>query len=464
MASPITEQRHMRISPELVTELREDFRGNLLQPGDVQFDAARRVHNGMIDRLPALIARCSGVADVRAAVRWAQQHSIQVSVRGGGHGIAGTAVCEGGLVIDMESMKGVVVDPEASRVRAQGGVTWGELDRETQVFGLATTGGAISSTGVSGLTLGGGLGWLMRRHGLACDNLRSAQVVLADGRCVTASETRHEDLFWGLRGGGGNFGIVTAFEYALHPVGPVVAGLLLYPLAAAREVLRAYRAFTQTAPDELTLYAALISGPDGAPLVGLLPCYCGPTEKGAELLSPLIQFGSPVVNTIGPVPYTVVQQQLDGAYPKGALNYWKSSFLASIPDDLFDTLVRHFERVPSPMTGIVIEQLGGAVGRVPVAATAFSHRAAAYNLLITGVWQDPAETQANIAWTRELFAAIQPHAAKGVYVNYLDEDDVSGRSVAAFGANYARLQALKRKYDPANFFAQNQNVSPDSPP
>ncbi len=460
MASPTTQPRRAAIAPELIAGLAANFRGSLLEPGDVQFDAARRVHNGMIDRTPALIARCTGVADVQAAIGFARQNNVQVSVRGGGHGIAGTAICEGGLVIDMEPMKGVVVDPEAGRVRAQGGVTWGELDRETQVFGLATTGGAISSTGIAGLTLGGGLGWLMRRHGLACDNLRSAQAVLADGRCVAASETENQDLFWALRGGGGNFGVVTSFEYEVHPVGPVVAGMLLYPLAAASDVLRAYRAFSQTAPDELTLYAGLLTGPDGTPLVGLLPCYCGPVAKGEELLRPLIEFGSPVVNTIGPVPYTAVQTQLDAGYPKGALNYWKSSFLGTLTDGLFDTLIRHFERVPSPMTSIVLEQLGGAMGRVPVDATAFPHRTAAYNLVITGVWQDPAETQANVAWTRELFAAVQPHAAAGVYVNYLDEDDVAGRSVAAFGANYAQLQAVKAKYDPANFFAQNQNVLP----
>ena len=236
--------------------------------------------------------------------------------------------------------------------------------------------------------------------------------------------------------------------------------MLLHPLAAARDVLRAYRAFTQTAPDELTLYAGLLTGPDGSPLVGLLPCYCGPAAKGEELLRPLIEFGSPVVNTIGPVPYSAVQTQLDGAYPKGALNYWKSSFLASIPDDLFDVLIRQYEQVPSPMTSIVIEQLGGAIGRVPADATAFAHRGAAYNLLITGVWQDPAENAANIAWTRATFEAAKPFALPGVYVNYLDEDDIAARTVTGFGANYQRLQAVKTKYDPENFFRSNQNVSP----
>ena len=459
MASP-TIQPRARITPERLVALAAEFRGGLLRPGDAAFDEARRVHNGMVDRTPAVIARCTGVADVQAAIRFAHEHSLPVSIRGGGHGIAGTAIAEGGIVIDMAPMKGVVVDPKARRVRAQGGVTWSELDRETQVFGLATTGGAISSTGIAGLTLGGGLGWLMRRHGLSCDNLRSAQVVLADGRCVTASASENEDLFWALRGGGGNFGVVTSFEYELHPIGPVVAGMLLHPLAAARDVLRAYRAFTQTAPDELTLYAGLLTGPDGSPLVGLLPCYCGPAAKGEELLRPLIEFGSPVVNTIGPVPYSAVQTQLDGAYPKGALNYWKSSFLASIPDDLFDVLIRQYEQVPSPMTSIVIEQLGGAIGRVPADATAFAHRGAAYNLLITGVWQDPAENAANIAWTRATFEAAKPFALPGVYVNYLDEDDIAARSVTGFGANYQRLQAVKKQYDPANFFQSNQNISP----
>jgi FAD/FMN-containing dehydrogenase len=414
----------------------------------------------MVDRVPAAIAQCTGVADVQAAVRFARENGIPVSVRGGGHGTAGTAVCDDGLMIDLEPMKGIVIDPGNNRARAEGGVTWGQLDRETQVFGLATTGGLVSSTGIAGLTLGGGLGWLMRKHGLACDNLRSATVVLADGTPVMASETENGDLFWALRGGGGNFGVVTSFEYHLHPVGPLLAGMLIHPAAATREVLRAYRAFSSTAPDELTAYAALLTAPDGSPVVALLVCYCGPIAKGEVLLRPLVEFGSPLANTIAPMPYTSVQQQLDGAYPKGALNYWKSSFLDSLSDDVIEVVSDHFARVPSAMTAMVFEHLGGAVGRVPVEATAFAHRQSAYNLVITSVWQDRDESPRNIAWTRGLFAAVQPHAAAGVYVNYLDEDDVAGRSVSAFGANYARLQAVKAKYDPANFFAQNQNVLP----
>lgn len=432
-------------------ELRLEFRGAILDPGTAAFDEARRLHNGAIDHRPALIARCTGQADVQAAVRFARDQQLPVTVRSGGHGIAGTAVGDAALVIDLSLMKGIWVGPER-RLVAQAGVTWGELDREAQTYGLATTGGAISTTGVAGLTLGGGLGWLMRRHGLACDNLVSAAVVLADGSLVTASANQNPDLFWALRGGGGNFGVVTSFEFAAHPIGPVLAGMIIHPIDAARDVLRAYRSFTQTAPDELTVYAGLITGPDGSKVAAFLPCYSGPLDKGEELLRPLIEFGNPVVSTVGSQPYVSVQRQLDAAYPRGALNYWKSSFLAGVSDELIDVVVDRFSEVPSPMTAIVFEHLEGAVARVPVDATAFAHRSAPYNMLITSVWSDPADNQANIDWTRGLFAAIEPFRASGVYVNYLDADDIANRTGEGFGGNLERLRAIKARYDPTGVF------------
>ena len=445
-----------------VNELTAGFRGTLLRPGDAGYDVARRVDNAMIDRRPALIARCAGVADVLAAVRFARKHDVLVSVRAGGHNVAGNAVCDGGLMIDVSPMKGIRVDPASRTAQVQAGVTWGELDAESQAFGLATTGGVISTTGVAGLTLGGGVGWLNGRFGLACDNLIAADVVTADGQLVRASERENDELFWGLRGGGGNFGIVTSFDFRLHPVGPVVlSGPVFHPAARAREVLRFYREFSANEPDELTTYAGLLTGPDGAPLVGIVPCFGGPPEQGEKLVERLRKFGPPAVDMIGPMPYVAVQRMFNDAFPAGRYQYWKSSLTPEISDALIDTVVEHMARVPSPHSAVMLEHYHGAYARTPATATAYSHRRPTYDVVIISNWTDPADNARNIEWTRSLFAAVQPQVSSAAYVNFLDADEGADRVRAAYGDNHARLVALKRTYDPTNFFRMNQNVRPD---
>jgi FAD/FMN-containing dehydrogenase len=445
-----------------IKELQASLRGPLLQPADPGYETARRVDNAMIDRRPALIARCAGVADVLAAVRFARARDLPVSVRAGGHNVAGNAICEGGLVIDVSSLKGVRVDPVARTVRAEAGVTWGELDAETQAFGLATTGGVISTTGIAGLTLGGGVGWLNGRFGLACDNLIAADVVTADGRLLHASEQEHADLFWGLRGGGGNFGIVTSFEYRVHPLGPMLlSGPVFHPAARAREVLRFYREFSAGEPDELTTYAGLLTGPDGAPLVGVVPCYAGPPDQGEKVVERLRKFGPPAVDMIGAMPYVAVQRMFNDAFPPGRYNYWKSSLAPELTDQLLDTIVEHMARVPSPHSAVMLEHYHGAYSRPTPTATAYSHRRPTYDVVIIANWTDPADNARNIAWTRELFAAVQPQLSAAAYVNFLDGDEGAERVRAAYGQNYDRLVALKRTYDPTNFFRMNQNIRPD---
>jgi FAD/FMN-containing dehydrogenase len=435
--------------------------GALLRPGDEGYDAARTLFNAMIDRRPALIARCTAPGDVVKAVRFARAQGLVVSVRGGGHNVAGNAVADGGLMIDLTLMKGIRVDPAARTVRAQAGHTWREFDRECQAFGLASTGGAISSTGIAGLTLGGGFGWLGRSYGLACDNLVSADVVLADGTLVTASADEHADLFWGLRGGGGNFGVVTSFEYRLHPVGPVLGGMLLYPLERAPEVLRVCRDFNASAPDASSVFPALMTTPEGQRVLALIVCYNGPIEQGEVLLGPLREHTAPVADLVGPMPYEQMQTLLDEGFPFGLQNYWKSEFLTGLPDEAIDRLVEHFAATPSPLSAVVLEQFGGAYRRVAPDATAFGHRDWDYNLLIISRWTEPADAERHIRWARELWEAVQPFAAGAVYVNYLEGgQEGASRIRAAYGANYDRLVALKDRYDPTNFFHLNQNIQP----
>jgi FAD/FMN-containing dehydrogenase len=436
------------------------LRGRLLRPGDPGYDVARKVDNAMIDRRPALIARCGGVSDILAAVRFAREHEFLVSVRGGGHNVAGNAVCEGGLMIDLSPMKGIRVDPIARTARAEAGVTWGELDRETQAFGLATTGGVISTTGIAGLTLGGGVGWLNGCFGAACDNVVAADVVTADGQFLRASEQENGDLFWALRGGGGNFGIVTSFEYRLHPVGPtVLAGPVFHPAARARDVLRFYRDVTTSEPDELTTYAGLLTGPDGTPLIGIVPVYAGAPEQGEKLVAAVRKFGPPVVDQVGPMPYLAVQRMFDAAFPPGRYNYWKSSLAPEITDALIDAVVERMARVPSPHSAVMLEHYHGAYARKRPADTAYAHRTPTYDVVIIANWTDPADNERNIAWARDLFNAVQPQLSEGVYVNFLG-DEGAERVRAAYGQNYARLAALKRTYDPSNFFRMNQNIPP----
>jgi FAD/FMN-containing dehydrogenase len=453
-----------------LADLTRHFRGALIRPGDTQYDATRAIWNGAIDRRPGLIARCTGSADVRAAVHFAREHDLLVSVRGGGHNVAGTAVCDGGLVIDLSPMKGLWVDPVGRTARAQPGLLWGEFDRETQAFALAAPGGIVSHTGIAGLTLGGGLGWLMRRHGLAADNVLSADVVTADGNVLRASAEEHADLFWGLRGGGGNFGVVTSFEYRLHPVGPtVLAGVMLYPAAKAREVLGFYRDFIETAPDELTTIMVLRMAPPapflppsvhGQPVIVIGACYAGSVEEGERVVAPLRRFGKPLVDLIRPTPYVSHQAFFDATAPHGLRYYWKSEYVPSLSDALIDTLVDRAWSVPTPESYTIIFHLGGAVGRHDPDGSAFEDRRATHAVNIDAVWSEPAREPACIAWTRELWEAVRPYSTGRVYVNFLGEEG-QDRVRAAYGeTKYERLRALKRRYDPTNFFRLNQNIQP----
>lgn len=443
-----------------LTELRAQVRG-VLAPGDDGYEAARRIWNGMIDRRPAVIARCAGVADVMAAVRFAREEGLPVAVRGGGHGVAGRAVCDDGIVIDLSPMKGIWVDPAARTARAQAGVLWGEFDRETQAFGLATTGGVVSTTGIAGLTLAGGFGWLMRAFGLTIDNLRAVDLVTADGELLRASEREHPDLFWGIRGAGANFGVVTSFEYQLHRLGPtVIGGMVLHPFEQAGSVLRFYREFTADAPDELTTYAGLLTTPDGVKVAGIVVCYAGSLEAGEAAVRPIRSFGTPVADLIGPIPYVAQQTLFTEAWPAGRHYYEKSCFLRDLGDAAIDMLVDGFARVPSPLSMVIIEQHGGAIRRVPEDGTAFPHRAPEYNLILPASWTDPADTAVNVQWTRELYTAMQPFATEGYYINYMADIESEERARAAYGGNYARLAALKATYDPANLFRLNHNIPP----
>jgi FAD/FMN-containing dehydrogenase len=441
-------------------DLARGLQGQVLVPGSAAFEDGRRVWNAMVDRTPAVIVRCSGTPDVVTAIAFAREHNLLVSVRGGGHNVVGHAVCDGGLVVDLSPIAELSVDPAARTADAGAGLTWGPFDRGTQAHGLATTGGLISTTGIAGLTLGGGLGWLMRRFGLACDNLLSAEVVTADGRILTASAAENPELFWCLRGGGGNFGVVTRFTYRLHPVGPVLAGMVLYPFAAARAVLRRYRDAQAALPDEATVHAALLSLPGAERAVALLACWSGDLAEGERILAPLRALGAPLADTIRRAAYTDWQSSLDVDNPPGLRNYWKSALLGALDDTAIDTLVEGFGAPPSVRSNVLIEGLGGAFGRVPEEATAFGRRDAAFDLLIAAVWEDRTEDARQIGWARDLFAAMAPYTGAQAYVNYLGPEE-GGRVRGAYGeATYARLVALKDRYDPGNLFRLNQNIPP----
>ena len=435
--------------------------GKCSSPPISGYEDARRVHNGLVDKRPALIARCQGVADIADAVHLARKLNLDVAVRGGGHNPAGRATIDGGLMIDLAPMKGIHVDPKTRTVRAQGGVTWAEFNRETQLYGLATTGGVVSSTGIAGLTLGGGLGWLMSKYGLALDNLLSVDIVTAEGKVLKASAEEDADLFWAVRGGGGNFGVAASLEYRLHPVGPsVTGGLIAHPFDRAKEMLQFYRELTASLPDELTVFAGLIHAPDGAKLAVLVPCHCGPLGEGEAAMRPIKQFGSPVMDTTGAMPYCELNAMLDAAYPKGALNYWKSSFLAQLSDEAIDRMIGCFAECPTPMGQVLIEHFHGAATRVGVGDTAFPHRAEGYNLVLLSEWMDPTTTARCIAWARDTYAAMGPFVGSGRYVNYLGDDEGANSVAAAYGRNYRRLRELKARYDPENFFHMNQNIAP----
>jgi FAD binding domain/Berberine and berberine like len=447
-------------SDEVVLGFKSRMRGPLLRPGDDGYDTARTIWNGMIDRRPGLIARCLDAGDVIAAVTVAREHRLLVSIRGGGHNITGNAVCDGGLMIDLSPMRRIDIDAGARTVRAEAGVIWRELDQATQAFGLATTGGVVAETGIAGFTLGGGFGYLMRRFGLACDNLISVEIVTADGQLRTASAMEHPDLFWGVRGGGGNFGVVTTLTYRLHPVGPtILGGMVIHPFNRARDMFQFYREFTVEQPDELTVYAGLMTAQDGTRAGGMVVCYTGPLEEGERLLAPLRRFGPPAADLIAPTPYTAQQELYTPLYPKGRLNYWKSSFVDELSDPAIETMIAQFDAVPSPLSSAGLEHLGGALSRVGWDTSAFSQRDARYNLLITGEWTDPAENEVNIGWTRGFWQAMQPFTRDSVYINYLGGDE-HDRARSAYGSKYDRLVALKTKYDPTNLFRMNHNIEP----
>jgi FAD binding domain/Berberine and berberine like len=452
---------HAMVGTNDLDALRAALRGPLLLSGDEGYDEARTVWNALIDHRPALIARCSGAADVVAAVQFARQHNLLVSIKGGGHGVAGKAVCDGGLMIDLSRMKSIRVDPVARIVRAEPGVLGTDFDRETQAFGLATPVGTVSTTGIAGLTLGGGQSWLGSKFGFAIDNLLSVDIVTADGTLRTASPTQYEDLFWGIRGAGHNFGVVTSFEYRLHPVGPVLGGLVIHPLSEAVNVLRFYRDFTASQPDELQTWAGILTTPDGNPVVALVPCYVGSLSEGERLLAPLRRFGSPVADTVAPIPYVAMQTLFDAALPHGRLGYWKTGLTNRIDDAVIGATVEYANKVPSPHTIIIFAELHGAYSRIGKTDTAYYHRDMQYDLIALSVWTDPADTERNIRWTRDIFAEWEPHLAPAAYVNDLG-DEGEERVRSAYGENYARLVALKAKYDPTDFFCLNQNIKPIS--
>ena len=454
----------MSIPAARLADLIANFSGPVVTPDHPEYDQVRTVHNGFVDKRPACIVRCRGVADVIAAVKFARAHNTPAAIRGGGHNVSGRALVEGGLVIDLSLMKGVAVDSRQRTARAQGGVTWGEFNRETQVYGLATTGGVVSSTGIAGLTLGGGLGWLMGRHGMVVDNLRSVELVTAGGEVWTVSADQRPDLFWALRGGGGNFGIAASLEYQLHPVGPMIyGGPVFHAFTDAEKVLRFYRDFTRDLPDDLTAFAALVHSPDGAAkLAGIVTAHCGPADEAEKALRPLKSFGTPVMDAIGPIPYSQVNMLFDPALPRGARNYWKSSFLTDLTDSAIRALVDAYSNVTSPMSALLLEHVHGAATREAADATAFPHRSAGYNMLVLSQWTNATEDQRHISWARTTYDALQPFRRDARYMNYLDDDDAtqSAAAAAAYGANYARLQQIKAKYDPDNFFRQNLNIEP----
>lgn len=440
-------------------DLRAALRGTVLTPADEAYDRTRQIYNAMIDRRPAVIARCAGAADVVAALAFARAEGLPVSVRGGGHNVSGKAVCEAGVMIDLAGMKGCRVDPARRTVRAEPGLTLAEFDRECQAFGLATTTGIVSPTGIAGLTLGGGIGWLNGKHGLACDNLVAADVVTADGRLLTTSDAERPDLFWAIRGGGGNVGIVTSFEYRLHEVGPVLGGGIAFPLARGAHVLRFYEQLAREAPDELSVNAGMGSLPDGSAFLGVAVVWCGPLEAGERALKPLRTFDTPLGDMIAPMRYVDVQRAGDDGFPRGRRHYWKAGFLRRLDDPVIDVLLDFAARRPSPYTQIGLQQMHGAAARVAPDATAFPHRRDQWDFLILSQWERAADDQRNIAWTQELYAAMEPYLERAVYVNDLGADEAD-RVAAAYGDNYGRLAAVKAQYDPDNVFRANQNVRP----
>jgi FAD/FMN-containing dehydrogenase len=448
------------LSGEQLGQLRRVLQSPILTANDAEYGQARRVWNGMIDRKPLVIVRPTSIADVIRSVRFAREHGISSSVRGGGHSVAGKSVADGAMMIDLSLMREVQVDAGKQTALAQGGATWSAFDGETEKYGLATTGGVISSTGVCGLTLGGGIGWLMGKHGLSCDNVISADLVTADGNHLSVSATKNEDLFWAIRGGGGNFGIVTALEFRLHELISVHGGVMLYPRPLALDLLRQYRDLTITAPDELTAYAALLVG-HGHPMAAIALCHSGPDEAGAAACRQFQLSTPPVADMVGKKRYTEIQTMLDFSAPAGMHYYFKCPFLRELSDEAIRTIIEFAERLPTEQTQVVIEHMHGAASRVPIAETAFGLRRVHYSINIMPAWNDPSLAEKCIDWAQELASALEAFGASDAYVNYLGDEGPSAVK-ASYGANYARLADLKKKYDPDNFFRFNQNIAPES--
>lgn len=436
------------------------IKGKVLTPGDTDYDNARKVWNGMIDRKPAIIAQCTDADDIAASVKFARKHNLILSVRGGGHNVAGNAVCDGGLMIDLSKMKDIYVDVANKTATAEPGVILREFDAATIAHGLATTGGTVSDTGIAGLTLGGGIGWLMGKYGTTCDNLLSAEMVTANGEKILADKDNHPDLFWAIRGGGGNFGIVSKFKYQLHSFGPnIVAGMILYTMDQAKSVLQFYREYAREAPDELMAYSGFIVTPDGLPVTMVFPAWLGDIKDAEKHLAPLRSFGTPIADMVAEMPYTQLQSALDAAAPTGIRRYWKSGYFTELRDELLDVIIRNVSTRPSPLSPFLFFHIRGAAARMDPATNAFGHREDHWDSDIISQWLDPADDEKNISWTRKFWNEIRPFT-KGVYVNHLAGDDDDARVKDAYGQNYDRLKAIKKKYDPDNFFRMNNNIKP----
>jgi FAD/FMN-containing dehydrogenase len=447
-------------SETALASFRSSIGGDLVQPSDPDYQSCCALWNGMIKRTPACIARCSGTADVSLAVRFAREHGLPISVRGGGHSAAGKALVDDGLVIDLTRMRTVDVDPGRQRATVQGGATWADFDSAAQVHGLAVTGGLISSTGVAGLTLGGGFGWLMRSYGMSCDNLVGAEVVTASGDVIEVSESERSDLLWGLRGGGGNFGVVTRLDFQLFPVDQVLGGMIVHPIERGTEALRFYREFTQSAPRALTVYAAMMTDPDGNRVLAFICCYNGNPDDGREVLRPLIEWGPPLAVDLNAMPYQAMQTMLDEGFPPGMSVYWRGDFIETLSDQVIDALLESFAQVTSPLSALVVEQFGGACRDFGPEHSAFGHRDADFNIAIISRWDDESEPDRHVNWARSTHDAIRPHSS-GVYVNYVGDGEAEDRIREAYGPDtYERLARLKADYDPENVFRSNQNILP----
>jgi FAD/FMN-containing dehydrogenase len=456
------------LGEKAIQELKASFRGELIRPGDDGYDAARKVFNGMIDKHPALIARTVDIADTVAAVNFARENKLTLAIRGGGHNVAGFGTCDDGLVVDLSRMKGIRVDPAKRTVRAEGGCTWGDVDHATHAFGLAAPGGLISTTGIAGLTLGGGIGHLTRKYGLSCDNLISADVVTADGRLITASADQNADLFWGLRGGGGNFGVVTSFEFRLHPVSTVFAGPILYPLEKSKDALRFYRDYMAKAPEDMNAFFAFLIVPPGPPfpehlhnktVCGVVCCYTGSLDKAEQVVRPLREFGPPVFEHVGPIPFPMLQSAFDALVPPGLQNYWKADFVKDLTDEVIEAHVKYGPDVPTIHTALHIYPVSGAAHRVGRDDTAVSYREAGFTHVIAALYPDPADTPKNKTWVQNYWSELHPHSVGGAYVNFMMEEG-EDRVAASYRDNYERLAQVKAKYDPNNLFHVNQNIKP----